>query len=81
MFLWYMASLDKDATIADRFGMNESTASYAIQNLIQFVYDYLLDKIVTWPTAEEQQKIPETYLELRKFPGVCGFIDCTHILI
>lgn len=33
MMLWYMASLDKYASIADRFGVSESTACCAIRNL------------------------------------------------
>lgn len=29
----------------------------------------------------ENNKESKTYLELKTFPGVCGFIDCTHIRI
>lgn len=57
MFLWFMSSQDKYDLIADRFGMSESTFSYAIRNLIAFIHDYLLSKVVLWPTDAEQQEI------------------------
>lgn len=57
MFLWFMSSQDKYDSIADRFGMSESTFSYAIRNLIAFIHDYLLSKVVLWPTDAEQQEI------------------------
>lgn len=53
IFLWYMDSLDKYAAIADRFGVSESTASFAIRNLISFIHDYLLSIIISWPTPQE----------------------------
>lgn len=52
-----MSSQDKYDSIADRFGMSESTFSYAIRNLIAFIHDYLLSKVVLWPTDAEQQEI------------------------
>lgn len=81
IFLWYMASLDKYAAIDDRFGVSESTASYAIRNLISFIHDYLLSIIILWPTPEEQQEMKDMYMDLKKFPGVVGMIDGTHISI
>ena len=81
MFLWFMASLDKYSAIADRFGTSESTASYAIRNLITFVHDYLLDVVILWPTPQEQQEIKDMYFDLKGFPGVIGMIDGTHIAI
>lgn len=81
MFLWYMASLDKYAAIADRFGTSESTALYAIHNFITFINDYLLDAVILWPTPPEMQEIKDMYFELKGFPGIIGFIDGTHIPI
>lgn len=81
IFLWYMASLDKYAAIADRFGVSESTASYAIRNLISFIHDYLLSIIISWPTPQEQQEMKDMYMDLKNFPGVVGMIDGTHISI
>ncbi|XP_055999976.1 putative nuclease HARBI1 [Ostrea edulis] len=81
IFLWYMASMDKYAAIADRFGVSESTASYAIRNLITFIHDYLLNIIILWPTPQEQQEMKDMYMELKHFPGVVGMIDGTHISI
>ena len=54
-----MASLDKFASIAERFGMSESTACDALHDLIHFIHQYLLDKVVVWPTAEESQEIQD----------------------
>ncbi|XP_062610167.1 uncharacterized protein LOC134271947 [Saccostrea cucullata] len=81
MFLWYMASLDKYAAIADRFGTSESTALYSIHNLITFISDYLLDAVILWPTPTEIQEIKDMYFDLKGFPGIVGFIDGTHISI
>lgn len=81
MVLWYMASLDKFASLADRFGMSESTACDAVHELIQFIHQYLLNKVVTWPSAQEQQEMKEMYFDLKKFPGVVGMLDGTHIQI
>lgn len=76
-----MASLDKYAAIADRFGVSESKASYAIPNLISFIHDYLLSIISLWPTPKEQQEMKDMYMDLTKFPSVVGMIDGTHISI
>ncbi|XP_061195126.1 putative nuclease HARBI1 [Saccostrea echinata] len=81
MFLWFMSSQDKYASIADRFGMSESTSSYAIRNLIAFIHDHLLSKVVAWPTVAEQQEIQDMYWDLKRFPGIVGMIDGTHISI
>ena len=81
MLFWYMASLDKYAAIADRFDVAESTACCAIRNLLRFVCDHLLSKLVTWPTAEERQEMRELYDGSHGFPGVVGMIDGTHIAI
>lgn len=81
MTLWFMASLDKYASIADRFGMSESTACCAIRNLIHFIHEKLLEKVVLWPSPEEQQEMKDMFLELKGFPGIVGMIDGSHITI
>lgn len=81
MFLWFMSSQDKYASIADRFGMSESTASCAIRNLLTFIHDNLLKRVIVWPTIAEQQEIKDMYNDLKGFPGVVGMIDGTHIPI
>ena len=35
--LWYLASQDKYASVADRFGVSESTACTSVRNLLQFI--------------------------------------------
>lgn len=81
MLLWYMASLDRISSIADRFGVSESTASYSIRNLLRFFHDYLVDRMIVWPNAAELVEMQEMYEDLKNFPGVCGMIDGTHIPI
>ena len=48
MMLWFMASLDKYSAIADRFGVSESTASFAIRNLLQFFEEQLVKKVIKY---------------------------------
>lgn len=76
-----MASKDKYASVADRFGVSESTASYAIRNLLAFIAEYLVNILIVWPNAEELQEMQDVYLNVHQFPGVCGMIDGTHIEI
>lgn len=49
MMLWYMASLDKYSSIADKFDVSESTACCAVRNLLQSIKENLLQKIIDWP--------------------------------
>ncbi|KAJ8304911.1 hypothetical protein KUTeg_018494 [Tegillarca granosa] len=81
ILIWYMASLDKYSSIADRFGVSESTASCAIRNLLQFIQENLVKKVIIWPTGDELQEIQDLYMELKGFPGVVGMIDGSHIRI
>lgn len=81
MLFWYMASKDKYASSADRFGISESTASYAIRNLMAFISGHLLHRVIVWPTQEEMQEMQDLFSEASNFPGVCGIIDATHIEI
>ena len=81
MMLWYMASLDRYSSMADRFGMSESTACDAITNLLCFIKDYLMDRLITWPSIDEIREIKDMYMELKNFEGIVGMIDGTHIAI
>ena len=81
VMLWFLASQDKYASIADRFGYSESTVCDAVRRLLLFCADELLDKLIVWPSQNEQQEVSELYFESRKFPSVIGMIDGTHITI
>ena len=81
LFLWFMASLDKYSSIADRFGMSESTACDSISELLNLIREYLVDSLIVWPSRNEMQHISDMYMELKNFEGVVGMIDATHIPI
>ncbi|XP_071948714.1 uncharacterized protein [Antedon mediterranea] len=81
VLLWYLASLDKYSSIADRFGLSESTACDATRTLANFISQHLLDKIIQWPSQNECIEISSIYRELKHFDGVVGMIDGTHIPI
>lgn len=81
LLLWFMASSDKYASVADRFGVSESTACTTIHNLLQFIQEHLQDKLIVWPNANELQEMEGMYEELKGFPGIVGMIDGTHIKI
>ena len=65
VLLWFMASLDKYSSIADRFRMSESTACVAVHTLLGFVQENLLRNIVVWPSAAEQQEIKSIHSEVQ----------------
>ena len=79
--LWFLASQDKYASIADRFGWSESTVCVAIRKLLLFVSENLLDKLIVWPSEAAQRECSEHYHESKRFPGVIGMVDGTHIQI
>ena len=81
MVLWYQASQDKYAAIADNFGMDKSTANLSIRNLLSFICTYLCDKLIHWPTRDEQEEMQALYMDLYNFPGIVGMIDGTHVQI
>lgn len=81
MMLWYMASLDKFSSLADRFGMAESTACRALHDMLHFIHQYLLDRVIVWPSPQEMTEIKDMYFELKNFTGVVGMIDGSHIQI
>lgn len=79
--LWFLASQDKYASIADRFNFSESTANVAIRKLLLFIANHMLKKIIVWPSDAEQQTHADIFEEKKGFPGVIGMIDGTHIHI
>lgn len=82
ILLWYMASLDKFSSIADRFGICESSACRSIvHNLLFFIEEHLVRRVIVWPTAEEMAETAGMFQELKQFDGVVGMIDGTHIAI
>ena len=81
VMIWFLATQDKYASIADRFGMSESTACTAVRNLFEFISDNLLQKFVVWSSAEECHEIADIYYESKGFPGVIGMLDGSHIPI
>jgi len=62
----YMASKDKYTSIADQFGMSESTANTAVRNLLDLVATQLLNKVICCPAADEQLEIQSMYMDLCK---------------
>lgn len=81
LFIWYVSSFNKYSSIADRFGVSESTAPCAIRNLLIFINDYLVERLIVWPIAAELQEMQDLHQSSHNFPGVCGMKDGTHISI
>ena len=79
--LWFLASLDKYASIADRFNFSESTACDSVRKLLRFMTDHLLEKLITWPSEVQQQESMDKFEDSKRFPGVIGMIDGSHIPI
>ena len=81
VMLWYLSSQDRYSSVADKFGICESTANTAIRNRMLFTKEYLVERLITWPSNHEQQEIKGIYEETKNFPGIRGFIDGSHIAI
>ena len=79
--IWYISGKEPYCRIADRFGVSESTACTITRTIFRVISESLMPKFIVWPSQVEQREIIHLYEETKRFPGVIGMIDGTHIPI
>ncbi|CAB5377136.1 unnamed protein product [Rhizophagus irregularis] len=80
--LWFLATGECFRSIGNRFGMGESTFSYALRDFINvIVTKFLAEKIVFPNTESEINEITNGFKGTGRIPNVIGAIDGSHIPI
>ncbi|KAK9679331.1 DDE superfamily endonuclease [Popillia japonica] len=76
IFIWYISTQDTLLAIGDRFGIVSSTVMQIINNLLYIILS-LRNKYIVWPKTEEEFEFIGN--GFRRYPGVIGAVDGTHI--
>ncbi|GBC50340.2 protein ANTAGONIST OF LIKE HETEROCHROMATIN PROTEIN 1-like [Rhizophagus irregularis DAOM 181602=DAOM 197198] len=80
--LWFLATEECFRSIGNRFGIGESTFSYALRDFINvIVTKFLVEKIVFPNTESEINEITNGFKGTGRIPNVIGAIDGSHIPI
>jgi hypothetical protein len=80
--LWFLATGECFRSIGDRFGMAESTFSYALRDFVNVIISKFLTEKITFPnTAAEISEIRNGFKRIGKIPDAIGAIDGSHIPI
>ena len=78
--LWTISTKEKYTSIADRFGISESTAFTTFSRFCTAVVR-CSDQYLQWPSKAKQQAIAEDFYQLCSLPGITGAVDGTHIAL
>ncbi|GES85798.1 putative nuclease HARBI1 [Rhizophagus clarus] len=66
----------------ERFGMEESTFSYALRDFINILITKFLAEKITFPNTELQiNEISSGFIRIKRIPNVISAIDGSHIPI
>ncbi|GES88053.1 protein ANTAGONIST OF LIKE HETEROCHROMATIN PROTEIN 1-like [Rhizophagus clarus] len=80
--LWFLATEKCFRSIGEKFGMGESTISYALRQFFDVIISKFLSEKIIFPTTElEVNRITNGFKITRNFPNVIGAIDGSHIPI
>ena len=80
--LWFFATGECFRSIADRFGMGESTFSYALRDIINIIIaKFLIEKVNFSNTELEINEVTSGFKRIGSIPNVIGAIDGSHIPI
>ncbi|XP_064464331.1 putative nuclease HARBI1 [Ornithodoros turicata] len=80
VLLWCLANLECFRSIADRFGMSNSTACRIVHRTAVAVMGHAA-AFVTWPQGDDARRTIEGFRTNAGFPGTIGAIDGYHIEI
>ena len=78
--LWYLANTSPYRDIAEKFGVTESTAHHATNEIIVALNDMKND-VICWPTEQEMIVVEQSFRDNNRIPGIIGCIDGSHIKI
>ncbi len=80
--LWFLATGECFRSIGDRFGMGESTFSYALRDVVNILITKFLSEKIVFPSTElEINEITNGFRRIGRIPNVIGAIDGSHIPI
>ena len=80
--LWFLATGECFRSIGNRFGMGESTFSYALREFVNvIIVKFLTEKIIFPNTLLEINEITSEFKRIGRIPNVFGAIDGSHIPI
>ena len=80
--LWFLATGECFRSIREKFGMGESTISYALRQFFDVIISKFLTEKIIFPTTESgTNRITNGFKRIRKFSNVIGAIDGSHIPI
>ena len=80
--LWFLATGECFRSIGERFGMGESTISYALRQFFDIIIARFLIEKITFPNTEiEINRITSGFKKFGKISNVIGAIDGSHIPI
>ena len=80
--LWFLATGECFRSIGDRFGMGESTFSYALRDFINIIITKFLAEKIAFPNTElEVNEITSEFRRIGRIPNIIGAIDGSHIPI
>lgn len=83
MTLKYLASQETTLQISHLFGVTEYAFLKHKNNVIDTIYENLMDRFIVWPDSNELAAIANNFdnMGTRHFPNVVGAIDGSHIPI
>jgi hypothetical protein len=80
--LWFLATGECFRSIGERFGMGESTVSYALRQFFDVIIARFLAEKIIFPNTElEINRIINGFERIGKIPNAIGAIDGSHIPI
>lgn len=81
MTLWHLGNQESLRSIADRFGVTESSVYACIRKLCKTIVNHLSAKFIQWPTLSQErfQRTTAGFEYGLAMSGRIGCRDCTHI--
>ena len=80
--LWFLATGECFRSIGERFGMGESTFSYALRDFINVIITKFLAEKIAFPNAElEVNEITSGFRRIGRISNIIGAIDGSHVPI
>ncbi len=80
--LWFLATGESFRSIGEKFGIGESTISYALRDFFDVIIEKFLAEKIRFPNTElEINRITNGFKKLGRISNVIGTIDSSYIPI